>query len=116
MVIKKPPKIDKHAVARFKERVTPWMRCDEYSNSTLKHFIQKVVMMRLCKVESEQGSIYKLRSTYLRFYYDTSDNEITTILPYIEIPKEEFIRLAKYYGIIRSHKPQIKRDRYFHLF
>lgn len=98
LVVKKTPKINNHAIDRFRERVIPWSN-NILSRNTLRALIQNLVCNWVAISEGYQNEAYKLRTKYLRFYYNPFENEVTTILPYKIIDKDKINNWIKYYNI-----------------
>ena len=97
MIIRKTPKVNRHAVVRFRERVIPWNK--RMSNAAIVRLIQSLTRGWSLTVEQERNYTYRLRTPHLRFYYDLLSNEITTILPYRELDKDRIFRWIDYYDI-----------------
>lgn len=97
MIIHKTPKVNRHAVVRFRERVIPWDK--HMSNATIVRLIQNLTRWWSLTVEQERNYTYRVRTPLLRFYYDLLSNEITTILPYRELDEDRFFRWINYYNI-----------------
>ncbi len=97
LIIKNIPQVRRHAIDRFKERV-----CVDNTivgNRQAKRLIQGLMTNRVLNVEMRKGEIFRVKSSYLKVYFDKRENSVLTVLPYRTLDAEEVKRLIEYYSV-----------------
>ena len=97
MIICKVPKVNRHAIVRFRERVIPWDDSHTYCDSTIRFLIQRLVTKRICEAKTLDSGAILLKTKYLCCVYQSDENEVKTIFPHVEWDKSTFERLLNYY-------------------